>query len=706
MTFNFRPLPLLSLCLLSACQSGTAQLVRPQTLNQQSVRPQIQAPELKPEPPRLIYTPKPQPFARIESSQSTDPGKRSLHLSFNYPQLGTGFSTQAFRCGEVASASVEVYGGGLSSPIYADGSDPVTHRFAANTCSIGATLSNVPFGQLIFRIRLYNAAGQLLTGSELKGAVLVSQTVQTLELSYRQLIAAQIIESLRAGPIDEQFMAQQIDLPALQAKIEDIMQVTGTFPNYSFTHHPSLIDVPALVEALRNSSGDVSAINPQDPGYQLSPGSIQLQIDGVLSNQPLDLSVDDAVSANVQVNADGLVTISNLPPGTWQLHMDGPGYTPRVITVTVSEGGQTQIGNVSAPAPEQLPVLNSLNPNSGVPGSSITLTGNHFNTAALSNNTVRFGSSLATVTAATATSLTVTVPAGLSLGNFPVTVSVGNSSPTAAQTFTVVKPVITDLSPSPVSTGASLTLTGTNFNPTQANNTVIIGGLNATVTAASSTSLTVTVPAGLSGSVAVTVKNLASAVSDAVNLNILPTLSAINLTSGSFNQLISLTGTGFSPTPANNSVSIGGVSANVDSSSNTSLAVRVPAGVIAGSRSVTVSVAGQSSVSQTLTVLPTLDTITASQSISGQAALIRGETLTLTGHHFDPTLANNSVSFGAISAPAASVNATGTQLTVVVPAGVDTPGPVNLRVSTNAQLSQILSAVVPGVNVTVNGGFK
>lgn len=702
MVFKFRKLPLLSLWLLSACQSGTSQLARPQTQPQQNVQTQA----IKPEMPRLTYTPKPQPFARIESSPSTNAGKRSLRLSFNYPLPGTGFSTKAFSCGEVASASVEVYGGPLSSSIYADGSDPITHRFTANACTISATLSNVPYGQLIFRIRLYNAAGQLLTGSELKGAVIVDQNVQTLELSYRQVIAAQIIESLTAGPISDQFLAQNIDLAALQTKIEAIMQVTGTFPNYTFTHHPSLIDVPALVTALRNSEGDISAINPQDPNYLLTPGSVQMQIDGVLANQPLDLSIDDALSANVQVTADGIVTFNNIPPGTWQLRMDGPGYTPRVITVTVSEGGQTNQGNVSAPAPSQLPSLTSISPNTGVPGSAVVLTGSNFNTAAMSNNKVRFGSTLATVTNASANSLTVTVPAGLSLGSVPVTVSVGSSAATAAQTFTVVKPTVTGLNPDPVTIGSSLVLTGTHFNPTPANNSVTIGGVNATVTAASSTSLTVTVPAGLSGTVPVRVSNLSSVASDAVNLQIRPTLTSLTPNAGSFDQVITLTGSGFSSTAVSNTVSLGGVNATVDSASNSSLSVRVPAGVIAGSRNLSVSVAGVASSNQSFTVLPTISSLAASQSISAQAALIRGEVLTITGQHFDPTVANNSVQFGVVSTTASTVNAAGTQLTVIVPAGVDTPGSVNVRVSTNSQLSNSITAVVPGVNVTINGGFK
>ncbi len=64
--------------------------------------------------------------------------------------------------------------------------------------------------------------------------------------------------------------------------------------------------------------------------------------------------------------------------------------------------------NSPAQAP---PTITSFTPTSAIPGSSVTITGTNFNTTA-SNNVVFFGSTRATVTAASATSLTVTVPVG------------------------------------------------------------------------------------------------------------------------------------------------------------------------------------------------------------------------------------------------------------------------------------------------------
>ncbi len=68
-------------------------------------------------------------------------------------------------------------------------------------------------------------------------------------------------------------------------------------------------------------------------------------------------------------------------------------------------------------------------------------------------------------------------------------------------------PTITSVAPAngPTAGGNSVTITGTNFDPTAANDTVDFGSTAATVTAASATSLTVTVPAGAAGAVPVTV---------------------------------------------------------------------------------------------------------------------------------------------------------------------------------------------------------
>ena len=69
-----------------------------------------------------------------------------------------------------------------------------------------------------------------------------------------------------------------------------------------------------------------------------------------------------------------------------------------------------------SPPPPPPPTITNFTPKSGSVGTTVTITGTNFNTTA-ANNIVFFGATKATVTAATATSMTVTVPAGATFDN-------------------------------------------------------------------------------------------------------------------------------------------------------------------------------------------------------------------------------------------------------------------------------------------------
>jgi hypothetical protein len=86
---------------------------------------------------------------------------------------------------------------------------------------------------------------------------------------------------------------------------------------------------------------------------------------------------------------------------------------------------------------------------------------------------------------------------------FTFSVYVATEMPTGP--LQTVAPQVTSVSPATLVPGASATLTGINFNPTAASNTVRIGGLAATVTGGSATELQVIVPCVSSGSVPVQV---------------------------------------------------------------------------------------------------------------------------------------------------------------------------------------------------------
>ena len=101
-----------------------------------------------------------------------------------------------------------------------------------------------------------------------------------------------------------------------------------------------------------------------------------------------------------------------------------------------------------------------------------------------------------------------------------------NSSQGAAWAFTYVPPppTITTFTPLSGPVGSTVTITGTNFNTTASNNIVFFGATKATVSAASATSLTVTVPSGATHA-AITVLNTATTLAAYSKSFFLPTFT-------------------------------------------------------------------------------------------------------------------------------------------------------------------------------------
>ena len=150
----------------------------------------------------------------------------------------------------------------------------------------------------------------------------------------------------------------------------------------------------------------------------------------------------------------------------------------------------------------------------------MTITGTGFITGA----TVSFGNVVVPATSVTvtdATHLSVTAPASVIVGVVDVTVTTtgGTSLPTDSGNdfeYTVVTPVVTSIDRSTGSTvgGTTVVISGSGFVSTS---TVAFGGLAATVSSVTPTSITVSSPATVAvGGVHVTVANgaLSSATSD------------------------------------------------------------------------------------------------------------------------------------------------------------------------------------------------
>ncbi|MGZ3763331.1 MAG: beta strand repeat-containing protein [Mucilaginibacter sp.] len=236
--------------------------------------------------------------------------------------------------------------------------------------------------------------------------------------------------------------------------------------------------------------------------------------------------------------------------------------------------------------PVPAPVINTVSPSSGLAGVSVTISGSNFNTTA-SGNTVKFNGFAATVTSATAGALVVTAPVGGSTGAITVT-TIGGTATGPAFTY-LQAPTITSISPVSAKAGSAVTITGTNFDVVASNDIVKFNGTTATVTTATSTSLIVTAPAGGSSG-AITVTTLGgTANGPAFTYLQAPTITGISPASAAAGASVTITGTNFDATVANDAVSFNGAVATVTNATVSQLVVTVPAGGTSGNVTVTTS---------------------------------------------------------------------------------------------------------------------
>jgi RHS repeat-associated protein len=142
--------------------------------------------------------------------------------------------------------------------------------------------------------------------------------------------------------------------------------------------------------------------------------------------------------------------------------------------------------------------------------------------------------------------------------------------------------------------------------------------------------------------------------------------------SGPVGTRVTIIGTGFGLTAADNTVKFGSATATISSASATQLVVTVPSGASTGMISVTTA-AGSASNGEPFTIK-----VSEAPSVSGFAPTIAdvGSSVTISGANFESAVTNDRATFNGLLAEVAS--ATTTSLTAVVPPGA-TSGKLSVR---------------------------
>jgi YD repeat-containing protein len=167
------------------------------------------------------------------------------------------------------------------------------------------------------------------------------------------------------------------------------------------------------------------------------------------------------------------------------------------------------VGNllsISRRTSSQISII-EVTPDSGTVGSTVTIYGTAFGATA-GENIVSFNGTTASVTSASSTRITAVVPAGAATG--PITVNSPSGSATSDTPFTVTAgdatspPTITSFSPTIATAGSAITINGTNFETTPADNRLEFNVLPSAISSATANSLAAPALRGGSGRISVT----------------------------------------------------------------------------------------------------------------------------------------------------------------------------------------------------------
>ena len=497
-------------------------------------------------------------------------------------------------------------------------------------------------------------------------------------------------------------------------------QVTAVSPSGTGTVDVTITTAngaSATVAADRFTYGAVPAVSRINPTSGPSSGGTTVTVTGSAFTGATAVTFGGVAAQSFSVtNATTISAVS--PPGS--------GTVDVLITTPVGTSVAGTVDPFAYRGGASPPTVTAVSPTGGptTGGASVTVTGTNFTGA----TAVKFGTTSASFTVNSATSITATSPAG-SAGAVDVTVttSAGTSTTSSADQFTYTSspppaPTVTSVSPTsgPTAGGTSVTITGANFSGATA---VKFGTASATFTVNSATSITATSPAGTAGAVDITVTtsggtNATSSPDQFVYQATAspPTVSSLSPASGSIagGTGVTITGTNFTGATV---VKFGTASAAFTVNNATSITATAPAGS-AGAVDVTVTTSAGTSAtgaSDQFTYQASLaPAVTAISPNEGPGA--GGTTVTITGQNLSTTNPP-TVKFGATASASVSVISS-TSLTATAPAsllgptdvtvtteyGQSTLSPADVFTYTNSGTAPVVNSVTPAQGPIAGGG--
>jgi len=308
---------------------------------------------------------------------------------------------------------------------------------------------------------------------------------------------------------------------------------------------------------------------------------------------------------------------------------------------------------------EKAPVVLSFSPIIATWGDTITISGSNFSLVP-SDNHIAFSEIEALCVEATSKQLKTIIPDALNMTNVPLAVTVFNHQATGTEFFKLAPPKVASFAPSSGRVKTSVMLSGENFK--EGSTTVYFNDIKATITSISSKQLTVEVPSGLPpGHVKILVDVCAQKVfASEPFVSVSLTVAEFMPTSATFDEIVTVKGSGFSTIASENKITFGDVEAIVIEATADELKVKVPRAL-------------QKSKSK-ITIQNDLESAHAPIDFSLLSPVISdfspkscpfGNTIVITGQYFNPVPEYNKVVLG--SAPATVLESSANTLKIVLP---------------------------------------
>lgn len=658
------------------------------------------------------------PLEGIQGTVSSNGKTDTVKLQVQLRQRPV-FQTQRLELDKIRRLQAWVRGEGVGATtdaqiMNANGYVPTSSTAGSQT---SLQIQQVPRGKFrLVTVQGYDVDGQ--NYPEVPGATLKAiydspsqSTEVVLNFSWRSTLEAEIIENLlnqaQQNPEVHQLL-EQLNRSDLGVFLDKLTYGTSPPEGASLVLHPSRVDPAGIADAIVAANGQIPSYtggSPVPANWLKAMADVSLVVQApqsvAFSNSSIQVQITDPASEPITIAAGGDTgALPKIVPGTWQaiVHIDGlnGGVTART-NVSVDAQGHLTLTEGTVANPLLLPpVIKALSQSTAATGSQITLTGDGFNAAVANENIVKFGNVAATVTLATATSLVVTVPAGIT-DTVPITVTTTGKTSNLGN-FTVTR-AITSLSTVGVHPGDTLTLNVSGYLPNGDTGSTVTftGGATATVTQRTDSTITVTVPPGAqTGPVTLTPSSGAPLQSPTVYINE-PRITSFGPASGTGGTVVTVTGANLDTVT---SLSIGGVTVpagNLQIVDAQTLKVTVPANAQTGPIAVTNPAGSATSATDFTMNLAVV-------SLSSNSGIV-GSSLTLNVAGFDPTQTPSTVVFPG-NVQATVTGSTANSITVTVPTGAQS-GQISVTPQGSSALqSPTFSVLTPAiVSLSSPGGI-